>query len=79
MEDMKARRAEPSQYNKRNVVEGFHGYVKRFLNLEHHLDYRGMLNVERHIRWTYFAVMAMVLVRLQNGIMEDLTQIAYLE
>lgn len=79
MEELKKYHAEPSQYNKRNVVEGYHGWAKRFLNLEIYLDYRGMRNVERQVRWSYFGVMAMVLTRLQNGITDNLTQIAYLE
>ncbi len=50
MEELKKNKVAPSQYNKRNVVEGFHGWIKQFLNLEIYLDYRGIKNVEREIR-----------------------------
>ena len=79
MEELKKTGAEPSEYNRRNVIEGYHGWSKRFLNIETYLDYRGMRNVERQVRWSYLSVMALVMTRLQNGITEDLTQIAYLE
>jgi len=66
-------------YHDRNAAEGFHGFVKKYLNLQNYFDYRGIRNVERHVRWTYLAVLGIALARTQNGITEDLTQIAYFE
>lgn len=66
-------------YNDRNVAEGFHGFAKKYLNLQNYFDYRGIRNVERHVRWTYLAILGIALARAQNGITEDLTQIAYFE
>jgi len=66
-------------YNDRNVAEGVHGFVKKYLNLQNYFDYRGIRNVERHVRWTYLAILGIALARAQNGITEDLTQIVYFE
>lgn len=66
-------------YNERNAAEGVHGFVKKYLNLQDYFDYRGLRNVERHVRWTYLAILGVALARAQNGITEDLTQIAYFE
>ena len=66
-------------YNDRNAAEGFHGFVKRYLNLQNYFDYRGVRNVERHVRWTYLSILGVALARVQNGITENLTQIAYFE
>jgi len=66
-------------YNDRNAAEGYHGFVKKYLNLQNYFDYRGIRNVERHVRWTYLAVLGIALARAQNGIIKDLTQIAYFE
>lgn len=75
----KQRKQDHILYNDRNVAEGFHGFAKRFLNLQNYFDYKGKRNVERHVRWTYLAVIGVALARAQNGITEDLTQIAYFE
>lgn len=66
-------------YNNRNACEGFHGFAKQWLNLQNYFDYRGVRNVERHVRWTYLAVLGIALARVNNRITKDLTQIAYFE
>ena len=66
-------------YNDRNAAEGVHGFVKKYLNLQNYFDYRGIRNVERHVRWTYLAILGIALARAQNGITKDLTQIAFFE
>ncbi len=66
-------------YHDRNAAEGFHGFVKKYLNIQNYFDYRGIRNVERHVRWTYLAILGIALARAQNGITKDLTQIAYFE
>ena len=66
-------------YNDRNAAEGYHGFVKKYLNLQNYFDYRGIRNVERHVRWTYLSILGIALARVQNGITEDLTQIAFFE
>lgn len=66
-------------YNDRNAAEGYHGFIKKYLNLQNYFDYRGIRNVERHIRWTYLSVLGIALARAQNGITENLTQIAFFE
>lgn len=65
--------------NYRNSAEGLHGYLKKYLNLQKYLDYKGLRNVERHVRWTYLAIISLALARVQNGITDNLTQIAYFE
>lgn len=66
-------------YHDRNAAEGFHGFIKKYLNLQNYFDYRGIRNVERHVRWTYLSILGIALARAQNGIADDLTQIAYFE
>ena len=66
-------------YHDRNAAEGYHGFVKKYLNLQNYFDYRGIRNVERHVRWTYLSILGIALARAQNGITENLTQIAYFE
>ena len=66
-------------YNDRNAAEGYHGFVKKYLNLQNYFDYRGIKNVERHVRWTYLAILGVALARAQNGIIDNLTQIAFFE
>lgn len=68
-----------SPYNYRNACEGFHGFAKQWLNLQNYFDYRGIRNVERHVRWTYMAVLGVALARVKNGVTKDMTQIAYFE
>lgn len=75
----KQRKQDHILYNDRNAAEGVHGFVKKYLNLQNYFDYRGIRNVERHVRWTYLAILGIALARAQNGITEDLTQIAYFE
>ncbi len=70
---------EGSPYNERNVAEGFHGFVKKYLNLQYYFDYKGLKRVERHVYWTYLSILGVVLTRLQNGITENLTQVAFFE
>lgn len=69
----------PIPFNLRNVAEGFHGFIKKHLNLQKYFHYRGFKNAERHIRWTYLSVLGIALTRVQNGITKNLTQIAYFE
>lgn len=75
----KKKEGEQSPYNFRNACEGFHGFAKQWLNLQNYFDYRGIRNVERHVRWTYMAILGIALARVKNGITKDLTQIAYFE
>lgn len=77
--EIEKKNKDPIPYNLRNVAEGFHGFVKKYLNLQTYFDYRGFINAERHIRWTYLAVLGIALARAQNGITDNLTQIAYFE
>jgi hypothetical protein len=75
----KKKEGDQSPYNYRNACEGFHGFVKQWLNLQNYFDYRGIRNVERHVRWTYLALLGVALARVKNGIANDLTQIAFFE
>jgi len=45
----------------------------------YYFDYRGIRDFERHVRWTYLAILGIALARVQNGITKDLTQITYFE
>jgi len=67
-------------YNKRNMVEGFHGFVKKYLHLRTFFDrVRGHEKVEHHVRWVYFGLLAVCLTRAQNGVTERLTEVAWFE
>ena len=68
-----------SAKNLRNAAEGFHGFIKKYLNIQNYLDYKGIRNVERHVRWTYLAILGVALARAQNGITENLTQISFFD
>jgi len=66
-------------YHDRNAAEGYHGFVKKYLNLQNYFDYRGIRNVSRHVMWTYLSILGIALARAQNGITDNLTQMAYFE
>lgn len=79
MEEVKNRKIAPSQYNIRNLIEGWHGFVKKYLNIQTYFDKKGYKKTENHVYWTYMAVLGLALTRLQNGITEDLIQLAFFD
>ena len=65
-------------YHKRSRQEGSHGYWKEHLDLERRLRTKGLVNVDRYLTRNLCAVLAVSLCRLQHGIKENLTSVAYL-
>ena len=65
-------------YHRRNGSEGINSYIKEHLGLETHISGKGMRNIDIHITECCIALLAVVLIRLQHGIKENLTSIAYL-
>jgi hypothetical protein len=65
-------------YHRRNGSEGINSYMKDHLGLETHINGKGMKNIDIHITQCCVALLAVVLTRLQHGIKENLTSIAYL-
>ncbi len=65
-------------YHKRSRQEGSHGYWKEHLDLERRLRTKGLVNVDRYLTRNLCAVLAVALCRLQHGIKENLTSVAYL-
>ncbi|MCJ7616012.1 MAG: hypothetical protein MUO43_05695 [Desulfobacterales bacterium] len=65
-------------YHRRNGSEGINSYIKGHLGLETPINGKGMKNINIHITQCCIALLAVVLTRLQHGIKENLTSIAYL-
>jgi hypothetical protein len=76
MEEFK-KQSIPSKYNERNMIEGFHGFLKQYVNLQSDFKRKGIEKTEHYVFWSYLAILGVVLTRLQNGITTDLKQIAF--
>lgn len=64
-------------YHKRSREEGNNGYWKEHLLLEDKLTVKGKARVDRYITRNLCALLAIALCRLQHGVKENLTSIAY--
>lgn len=65
-------------YHKRNVEEGFGGYLKEHYELEKFIRGRGMKKIDRDITAMLNVALAVALTRLQNGVTKNLISVAYL-
>ena len=65
-------------YHMRNHSEGVNSYMKDNLGLETHINGKGMKNIDLHITQCCIALLAVALIRLQHGIKDNLSSVAYL-
>ncbi len=65
-------------YNRRNSNEGINSYLKDHLEVEVHLNGKGMKNIDLHVTECCIVMLAVAFVRLQHGIKENLSSVAYL-
>jgi hypothetical protein len=65
-------------YHMRNCSEGVNSYMKNHLGLETHINGKGMKNIDLHVTECCIAILAAALTRLQHGIIENISSVAYL-
>lgn len=65
-------------YHLRNHSEGINSYMKDNLGLETHINGKGMKNIDLHITQCCIVLLAVALTRLQHGIKDNLSSVAYL-
>jgi hypothetical protein len=65
-------------YHRRNCSEGINSYMKDHLGLETHINGKGMKNIDLHVTECCIAILAAALTRLQHGIIENISSVAYL-
>ena len=65
-------------YHRRNSNEGINSYLKDHLEVEVHLNGKGMKNIDLHVTECCIVMLAVAFVRLQHGIKENLSSVAYL-
>jgi len=65
-------------YNMRNCNESINSYLKNYLGAETHVNGKGMKNIDLHVTMCCLVLLAVALTRLQHGIKENLSSVAYL-
>lgn len=65
-------------YNMRNCNEGTNSYLKNHLEVETHVNGKGMKNIDLHVTMCCLVLLAVALTRLQHGIKENLSSVVYL-
>ena len=65
-------------YHLRNRSEGVNSYMKENLGLETHINGKRMKNIDLHVTECCIVLLAVALTRLQHGITENLSSVAYL-
>jgi len=65
-------------YHQRNHSEGVNSYMKENLGLETHINGKRMKNIDLHVTECCIVLLTVVLTRLQHGIKENLSSVAYL-
>ena len=65
-------------YHLRNHSEGVNSYMKENLGLETHINGKRMKNIDLHVTECCIVLLAVALTRLQHGIKENLSSVAYL-
>ena len=65
-------------YHRRNSNEGINSYLKDHLEVEVHLNGKGMKNIDLHVTECCIVMLAVAFVRLQHGIKDNLSSVAYL-
>lgn len=64
-------------YHKRSREEGNNGYWKEHLGIENRLTVKGLERVDRYITRNMCSLLCIALCRLQHGVKENLTSVAY--
>jgi len=65
-------------YHMRNCNEGINSYLKDHLEFEVHLNGKGMKNIDLHVTECCIVMLAVAFTRLQHGIIENLSSVAYM-
>ncbi|HYN44994.1 MAG TPA: hypothetical protein VER35_03260 [Candidatus Limnocylindrales bacterium] len=65
-------------YHRRNSNEGINSYLKDYLEIEVHLNGKGMKNIDLHVTECCIVMLAVAFARLQHGIKENLSSVVYL-
>lgn len=65
-------------YHRRNCNEGINSYLKDHLEVEVHVNGKGMKNIDLHVTECCIVILAVAFVRLQHGIKENISSVAYL-
>lgn len=65
-------------YHMRNCNEGTNSYLKNHLEVETHVNGKGMKNIDLHVTMCCIVLLAVALTRLQHGIKDNLSSVAYL-
>jgi len=65
-------------YHRRNSNEGINSYLKDHLEVEVHLNGKGMKNIDLHVTECCIVMLAVAFARLQHGIKKNLSSVAYL-
>ena len=65
-------------YHQRNSSEGINSYMKDNLGLETHINGKCMKNIDLHVTVCCIVLLTVALTRLQHGITQNLSSIAYL-
>ncbi len=65
-------------YHRRNCNEGINSYLKDHLEVEVHVNGKGMKNIDLHVTECCIAILAVAFARLQHGIKENISSVAYL-
>ena len=65
-------------YHRRNSNEGINSYLKNNLEVEVHLNGKGMKNIDLHVTECCIVMLAVAFTRLQHGIKENLSSVVYL-
>ena len=65
-------------YHMRNHNEGVNSYMKDNLGLETNRNGKGMKNIDLHVTQCCIVLLAVALTRLQHGIKDNLSSVAYL-
>ncbi|VVB96652.1 Uncharacterised protein [uncultured archaeon] len=65
-------------YHMRNCNEGINSYLKDHLEVETHVNGKGLKNLDIHVTKCCITLLAVALTRLQKGIKENISSVAYL-
>jgi hypothetical protein len=61
-----------------NSNEGINSYLKDHLEVETHVNGKGLKNIDLHVTKCCITLLAVALTRMQKGIKENLSSVAYL-
>jgi len=65
-------------YHMRNCNEGINSYLKDHLEAETHVNGKGLKNLDLHVTKCCITLLAVAMIRLQKGIKDNISSVAYL-